>query len=254
MSKVISKNRHHSGTYRALHMLMPSLIFILTLVFSPSSQAASSEQNSPAANPYGIGSISQSNQIEYERFEGAFYVAWNPISIAQTHLKSDSGSYTTDLASTKMNGINLGVRHSIASFGRFALLGDYGVSVNWISGNFQSVDSTQEVSASSSTSNLMAIGLAPALLMSYFLTDKIHPFLGAATAFYYSRLQSPLAGGDNEYFELHYGPAIGLQIVNLPFQNLFFSAEWIQLIKQGDNANRLYADNGHAELALGLNF
>ena len=124
--------------------------------------------------------------------------------------------------------------------------------VDWLKGQFSS--NQFDVTKASSTSNLLTMGLSPKLMLGYFLTDNIHPFAGVATAFMYSRLQSPLSAGDNEFFEFHYGPMIGLQIVNLPIQQMFFSTEWIQYVKQSENTQRLYSDSGRFQIDLGLNF
>ena len=212
---------------------------------------ASPASTKSTPNSYGIGTISQSNQEEFERFQGAFYLGWAPMTLSQTRLASDNG-YSTQFNDSQANGLNLGVRHALSSFKRFAILGDYSVMAAWLKGTFAS--SQFQVTSSSTTSNLLTMGLAPKLLVAYFLTDNIHPFGGMATSFMYSRLQTPLSGGDNEFFELHYGPMIGLQIVNLPIQQMFFSTEWIQYLKQGENAQRLYTDSGRFQFDLGLNF
>ena len=221
-------------------------VFLLTLSSFTSFARADS-------SALGVGTLTQSNQLEYERFEAAFYFSWNPLTYRARTLKSDNQKYQSDFDSDHPNELSIGVRHEIATFNnRFALLADYLVGVAWAKGTLRT--DRFQIAESANRSNLLSLSLCPKALIAYFINEHVQPILGFEAALIYSRLQASLTGGDNEYNELHYGPSLGIQVLNLPFKQTFFSAEWVQFLNRGKNESELYADNGRAQISLGLNF
>ena len=206
----------------------------------------------PDPTVMGIGTLTRSNQIDYERFEGAFYLEFSPLSLERSSISSQSETYTTQFDSNHPSGIMIGVRHDVSNFNRVSLFGDYGLGVNWMSGKFSARDF--RVSSSSSTSELLSLTLSPKLLVGYFVSDVIQPFIGFGASLIYSRLESPLSGGSNEFLETHYGPLVGIQVLNFPLKQLFFSIDYSLSLNQSPSDQRLYVDNGRVELALGLTF
>ncbi len=234
------------------------IALILGITFALSSNLIASENStpvmSPENNPLGIGDISYSNQYDYERFKHSFYFFWAPLNLAHNQLSSYTGNYQSNYSNTQMKGLGVGVRHNILPLqNNFGVLGDYNLSTHWQKGTLTSTNKLH-LSKSSSEINLFALDVTVKGLLAYTYREVVAPFLGIATTLISSRAQSSLGGGDNSFNEIHFGPEIGVQMMNFPIQNSFCSLEWIQYIKQGEQNSRVFSDGGREQISIGMNF